>query len=363
MNDVLYIVPNTGALSLSNEKENIYRKELIYVGDFHKKTKTEDVKFSVNEPLLYHWHNTFLQMSAAGVEVPVPIEHTTDPEKKRGSLVATEVALNQKGIPALFGFIKFNSAKEADQLKNSNVSIFVPGEAASGKGTTFHYPIAHVALTDYPVIPGLGKFESLAASLVEKESSMNIKALAKKLGVGDDVADDKIESAINTAIDALLKKVEKPTVKASLATKLGIGEDGDIESAVDSLLKKVPASPAPVVPPPAPVALGFVNMLRDNRKSKLAELVKANKISPAVVAELEKEYCTDGKLQLALSADGSVSDSFDTTIAALAKNDVVKFGEHSGPQTFTPVALSNNTDPAQNPLIADADRRAAESKK
>ena len=50
---------------LSNEKDRLYRKELIYVGNFVK----DGMRFSVTEDTLAHWLATFTKFKAKGIEV------------------------------------------------------------------------------------------------------------------------------------------------------------------------------------------------------------------------------------------------------------------------------------------------------
>lgn len=349
MDGFYFVVPDTSPLALSVANDPLlFRKELIYAGTFEK--KTDNIKFSVDEQTLRHWHNTFIAMSANGIEIPVPKEHTTDPDAKRGTLIKTEIALNPKGLPALFGFIRFKDAESAKQGKHNNVSIFVPNDFTDGKSNTYYRPIAHVALTDYPVIPGLGKFESIALSLVSEQQTMSLKAIAKRLGVDDKTADAELEGAISKAIDALLKKVEAAASNPPANPPAPTGENP-------------PANPPTEGNPPANppvVSAAFVSMLRENRNNKLQALVAGGQITPAVREAIAAEHCNDKTLSLALSASGS-NDGFDSLCAALAKNDVVKLREQTGAQGTT-VALSHTLDPANNPLLANAERRAAEAK-
>ncbi len=59
---LVYIAPGLDAWSLSDAKAKVYRKEVVYVGDF----ETSDLKFSVDEPLLKHWVQTHEALLAAG---------------------------------------------------------------------------------------------------------------------------------------------------------------------------------------------------------------------------------------------------------------------------------------------------------
>ena len=71
-----------------------------------------------------------------------------------------ELGRNERGLPALYGCVRFRDGFDPD---DSQVSIHVPPQFTDGLGRTYVRPIRHVAITDYPVIPGLGRFEALAA--------------------------------------------------------------------------------------------------------------------------------------------------------------------------------------------------------
>lgn len=353
-----YDVPNTEPLELSGNNPLMRRKELIYAGDFEK--RKDNIRFSVDERTLQHWHNTFVAMSANGVEVPVPKEHTTDPDLRRGTVKKTEVALNKRGIPALFGYIEFKDEESLKLASASNVSIFSPNEWTDGRGNLYHRPILHVAITDYPTIPGLEKFEAIALSLTLAENSeMALRSIAKKLGIDEKVEDAKLEAAISTAVDALIKKVaasasDPPTPGSDPANPPSPPVGGTGGNPTPTANNSPPAA-VPVI------TASMVNLLRDNRSMKLEAMVKAGNITPAVRDELQKSFCNDNSLSLSLSnTDAKAVDAFDATLAALAKNDPVKLREQTGPQA-TVMALSD-LDPATNPLVKNAEARALAAK-
>ena len=137
----------------------VFWKEVAYAGTFFK----GDQRIDITPRYLKHWEKTHRAMSKAGVEVPVPIEHTTDPEKRRGKVLELAARPNSRGIPALYAKIKFRNEKVAEDLKDSGTSIFVPDEAPSGLGKSWVQPVQHIAITDYPVIPNLEPFTQAIA--------------------------------------------------------------------------------------------------------------------------------------------------------------------------------------------------------
>ena len=148
-----------------------FRKELIYADDFHKRNATSNQKFTIDEMKLAHWEHVGNQMIADGVKVPTPLKHTDSPEANRGQIIRYERDTNSKGVPALYGVVKFRDAEAAKLANSTDISIFVPETPFyNGKGKKYEYGIRHVALTDYPVIPGLEGFVPIAASFDEFDS-------------------------------------------------------------------------------------------------------------------------------------------------------------------------------------------------
>jgi hypothetical protein len=292
----------------------LYDKELIYVGEFVK----GDVEFSVTEELIDHWVTEFQKMATQGFKAKLPVEHTFDPEKNRGHVVALSKKVDSKGRIALFGKLEFVDADAAKLARSTDVSIYAPPSYTMGNGYTANRPITHVALTDYPVVPGLDPFETLAASLFE-ESSMNIKDLADKLGitVPAEVTD---EAAI---VELIVSEVEK--MRKATETK--------------------PADPAPVAASADPaIAASMAALMFDARVAKIDGLVAACKLTPAEATSWKASYAKKEALSL------SNNDGFDVAFSlAQARQPFTVVGEKTRQQS--------NLDPAANPLLKDAMRR------
>lgn len=328
------------AIALSSDNTGLtFEKELIYLGNFRKKTDTQDISFSVLDSTLEHWHNTVAAMLSNGVDVPVAIEHTTDPTKNAGQLVSTSIRPNAKGVNALYGVIKFVDTEKAKLAKSANVSVNIAKDKTDGLNRVYYSPITHVALTNYPVIPGLEPFAAISLSLTSGKPTMDLRALATKLGIQDSVPDDQLPDAVAAAIDALLKKLAEANKEP----------DGD---------EKTPKPPAVAASAPPKVAPVQLSLVRDARTQRVNSLVSSGKIVPAVATKLTAQYCTDAAIE---SAFAGKDDGFEGTIVALSLNEnVTTFKEQSGRQDL---ALSNaQRDDSKNPLVEDAKRRAAARK-
>ena len=328
----------TFALAKPGEDGLTFAKELIYTGDFVRDLPSgEKQHFSVDESLIHHWVRTGNTMLSQGMKIPWPKEHSLDVEDNRAETLEFTARKNEDGKLALFCTMKFRDAEAAKLAKTASVSIWVPPEITNAATKeTFHRPIAHIALTDYPVIPKLGEFETVALSIYGGKD-MSLANLASSLGITGDAAKD--DASISGAILSLVK---------GLRTEL------------DDLKKKTPAPKPPEKKPEEKkpeIAASQIGLLRDNREMKIANLVRDNKITPAVAKELTAEHCTDDALKLGYEHP----QIFDGIISALSKNDpVLKTGEQSGPQTLT-LSQADVLNKDKNPLLADAERRCETS--
>jgi len=161
--------------SLTTKDPLVFWKEVAHVGTFHK----GDQRIDITPRHLSHWENTHKAMSKAGLTVPVPVEHTKDPERRRGKVLELAQKTNSRGLPALYAKIRFRDS-DAAKMIDSGVSIFVPKESQSGYGHRFVAPVEHVAITDYPVIPDLEPFaQALSLSWVgfEREETPPVAEL------------------------------------------------------------------------------------------------------------------------------------------------------------------------------------------
>jgi len=273
-------------------------KELIYDGDFVKDVgKSNEIRFSVTPKLRQHWIDQHEVMTANGVKVPLPLEHTVDPEKNRGYLLNLKNGIDSKGRNALFGVMHFPNKDDASRLtKTADVSIYVPPSSQDGKGNQYHRPIKHVAFTTYPVIPDLDGFTAIAASFAASAST---------------------NDAENDNMNAL----------SSLATKLGIqlsncASNEQAESAIIAAYEAHAAENAPglaLSDLPEGVAANMMKLTKNNRSNAIKNLHTQRHINRATADGLTKIFCSDSAVELSLS-QGDGDDQFDGMIRALKQN-------------------------------------------
>jgi hypothetical protein len=366
-------------------KSPVFRKELAYQGRFVKfKPGTRDPEFElpVDETQIDHWVNTFRVMKKNGIEVPMPIGHTTEPERRRGTVVdlRKEENPNRPGGFSLYAYCAFNDEQTASKLKNSNVSLFMPPKFDDGKGRRYIRPIRHVAITDYPVVPGLSPFQNIAASfelsLADEEEEMaglTWAQVAQELGIeapegGDDNA---AKEAVLQAWDAGGEggdteggdtetegddiDVEDDDVPAiDEDDNYGADDGGDFTDEGDDEQRTQGGPPAMSQ---APIAASLVRREASNRVEVLRGLVRTGRVSPAAAKRLSQRYCSVENVNIALSLeqDGNLDaagDDFDEVIAALSLNpegSVAHTGARTGPQI----------DRAEkSPIVVEAEKRS-----
>jgi hypothetical protein len=395
---LLQAVPD-GACALAQDqgdtsKGQLWRKELAYPGHFVKMGEGDEPEFEleVTEPLIDHWVKTFDDMKADGVDVPVPIGHTTEPEKRRGTVERLCKEPNEEGKPALFSYIRFSSPEYSDQFKDSNVSLFMPPKWTNGKGKTYQRPITHVAITDYPVIPKLGKFSSVAASyngaialsLSQEDEGMETtwEEVAKELGVRLEDGQDAREAVMQ----AWSAGETSPEGGSAEEDELGFEDDQftDIdESAWDDLGTGQSRSPGGTregqdaddarrarmamagvsnydPPPSMGMSLAVPPTLAKReakvRLAQLQELRKDCRINAQQLEYYKQRYCKPDNIAVAMSMemqDPSMSDGWDATYAALSMaTPFARMGEHTGPQ-------QGAAGVEKSPVVIDAERRRA----
>lgn len=371
----------------------VFVKEIVHVGEFKK----DGQRINIREGHLDHWKKTFAKMSNLGMKVPVPVEHTRNPEKKRGEVLSLEKKLNSRGIPALYARIKFRDP-EAAKLSGSGVSIFVPKEASSGLGHVFANPLEHVAITDYPVIPDLEPFAqalSLSFEPPEKKSDEkndqgpSLQSIAQMLGVQPTGDDKSLLAAIAAAIQQMKQPqqpqapvmrpampMQRPMPMQPMRPPMGMSLDSVLPKEVlmalskkqyKKLSKKLSkVKPAPVVEDdddddldmsletPTALSGSVLEVVKNARQSKIDELAKRGIVTANGKKQLEENFVKGQGVALSHQYD----DGYESTIKLLESNGpVLSMRSKTGPQGA--VALSKGgAEEASNALVADAERRA-----
>ena len=326
------VAVSLAAVKISNGKPvQRFRKELIHTGQYVK--ESDNIEFEVTENTLKHWAATFSQMKKAGLKVPILLQHINNPEANRG--YAHDMFVDGDSLIGILDLIGEDGIALAGR---TDVSIYSPPDYVDGKGNKYLRPITHVALCTDPVIPGLGDWKEVAASLTRKEEfAMQWTKIQEALGLEEPLTDETAVETILSYLDAMKKKLAE------------LQEADEKEAAAVAAAKTAADKPEP-----DPL---LIKLALENRHVKLAQLVQAGRITPAVKDKLVEQFATEKTL--ALSLRSGRDDKFDALIAILAENDPVELKEQTGPQTLQ---LAHPAHPSSNLLIADAERRAKAAK-
>lgn len=347
----------------------LYRKELIYPGEFVKKGPDGTVEFElpVSDQTLDHWVAAHKRLVAAGIEVPMPIEHTNDPEKRRGTVERIEKEFNpDRGTNSLYMYARFSDPETAKLARTAQVSLYSPSKFVDGTGKTHNRPIRHVALTDYPLIPKLGPWQAVKGSTTialsesgdldilpgdtSVEASMTFAELADQLGVvyEEGASDDDIAQMIveewNNDTDPLMEDDEELLPDEE---ELPIDDEEEPpaeeeEEVVDPTIEEEEI--------PASVSASFARSLIKTRKREIEIACSVGKITPVERDKLVKRYADPRRVAIALSHGDVDDDGYDHTMSLLADRKAVSLGERTLAQQ-----LGNGGE--NNPVIRDAERR------
>jgi hypothetical protein len=395
-------------------------KEAAHAGTFHKGYQ----RIEITPRHLSHWERSYREMRQLGLSVPVPVEHTRDPERRRGEVVDMALRTNSRGLPALYAKVKFRDA-EAAKLSGSGVSVYVPREVQTGAGRTFKSPVEHLAITDYPVIPDLEPFsQALSLSFADEDVSLEfppskdegsgkppttgqppqqggqpevtLQSIAQALGIPPGTTDEKqLLAAIMQAVTAMraqqrpmtpqqpqmmpqrppmppaygarppmamalaqipqealmamskkqFKKLSKELSRVPTRDDSGrdLTDDTDLDDAGLGGLGDRPVALSGTV-------LGAV---KTGRKTVVDGLFARGLVTAHARKQLEADY-VDGQ---GVAFSHQYDDGFDRVVKLLEGNGRVLNAGKTGPQGG--VALSKGGPEESNPLLADAERRAA----
>jgi hypothetical protein len=298
-------------IALSTENGLRWRKPILKVGDFKKDSTGEEFSFSQE-------HIDFFAESFEH-KIPVPAEHTTDPDKNRGWVVKMSVEGD-----TLYGDFEFSEELVPDpNIYDTSVNIpVIDGRAQA---------IDHVALTSYPVVKGLGTFEAISCSLISKKEKETVdwKTLATALSLSE-LTEDNAAEVLTKAFKSLSEEIEN-LKNEKKALELSLSENPKID------IKDVKEKNGKVI-----------KLALKGRKTEIAALP----LSKAAKGKLEKVFCSEDAI--ALSLNHETFDTFEEVVEAISEHDPLDFEEITGVQ----LSDRNKGGRKENGLLADAKARA-----
>lgn len=156
----VYVCSGLDAFELSLDRDPLkFRKQVAYAGQFIKRDKP----FALTSGMFQQWKNNADKFRENGIRIPMPIGHKTDPESNRGEVCNLELGTDSKGRDALYFVGRFCDADAAKLASTADVSLNAVENYSDANGNNYGPALTHIALTDYPVLPDLGRWE-IAAS-------------------------------------------------------------------------------------------------------------------------------------------------------------------------------------------------------
>jgi len=319
-----------------------FRKDLIRAGDWYKASTGQ--RFTLTTDDLDRMVAEFGKMSLAGVNVPLPVGHTNNPEANRGYLRN----LWREG-GTLYGRLELIGEDAIKLASRVEVSVCVVPEIVAGDGSKFTHAIEHVALVTDPVINGQGKFVPIAASrgaetsqvpvyrlsTTESYSMESLKAIASALGIEPGEMDENaLAEAITAAIGAMKTEMEASKGTAKEAEAKIAASKSEVEAL--KLSRGLPVANVDAMESKAETVGLKLSRLQETGKvgtvarKRIEALVLGSEGNrPALM--LSREVSTAAGLARPLA---------DEILDILADNDPVAVGGKTGSQT---IALGRNT--------------------
>jgi hypothetical protein len=299
----------------------------------------------VDRARLDHWARVFSRMTANGVRVHIPADHSDAAADNRGYVLRMKCIGDR--LMALCQFIGADAVRDAAR---NQVSIGVAPTFIDGKGRVYRDAIVHVALTPVPVVPGQDDFisaETFSAATPGAEASPAAAApggmltlAAAQILRSSPMAQTMLPcseetlSALHGLVPGLSEVPAEQKLEQILQYIQSVAADND--SAHLSL-----AAPDPAIS----------QALLEAVKAKRDLCVSRGALTPAVADALLARLAPDNQL-IGLSREGGADATLALSIfTSLAENRPVPLGERSGLQARAlSRAVPGDTRPQGPPL-------------
>jgi len=254
----------------------------------------------------------FKRMSANGVRVHIPADHSDAAADNRGYVLTLKRVGDR--LMALCQFIGADAIRDAAR---NQVSIGVAPTFVDGHGRVYHDAIVHVALTPVPVVPGQGSF--IPAETFSADSTpAGVLTLATA----------QFQRRANMAQKMLPCSEETLSALHDLVPGLSDAPD---EQKLDAILQHIQSLSADNDAANLSLAPDVRQALLDAVKAKRDLCVSRGALTPAVADTLMARLAPANEV-IGLSRRESDATLALSIFSALAENKPISLGERTGSQ-------------------------------
>jgi hypothetical protein len=313
-------------------------KDVIRAGRYRHPALRLSIR--VDQARLDHWARTFQRMSANGVRVHIPADHSDAAADNRGYVLRLKRVGDR--LMALCQFIGADAVRDAAR---NQVSIGVAPTFIDGKGRVYRDAIVHVALTPVPVVPGQGSFfaaETFSATTSGAAPAGVLTLAAAQIHRSKPMAQtllpcsEETLSALHNLVPGLSDVPDEQKLEKILQFIQSAAAETEPEAANLSL-----TAPDPAV---SRALLEAVRVKRDLCVSRGA-------LTPAVADVLLARLAPGDQLIGLSRVDGADATLALSIFSALAENRPIPIGERTGSQARAlPRAVPGEDRPQTPPL-------------
>lgn len=146
-------LPVSEVSQLSGDKE---KRRCLKVGKWYGNTRT-GMPYVVSLDKMKKLVENFYKAKEVGVEVPLMMGHTDDPEKRIGTVVELEISDDW-----LYATSTIPNEAERAKAKLSPSSVEVTSNYTDGYGNSYDEMLTHLAVVTHPAVPGQGPVIALS---------------------------------------------------------------------------------------------------------------------------------------------------------------------------------------------------------
>lgn len=333
-----FVTAGSRGLAGGDVNTQVFKKDMLKVGVYEH--PVFGWTMDITEERLHRFVAAFKQMRSNGVDIEVPIDHSSSASDNLGYVVDMFVEADDNGVLTLYGMHEIRGAEAIGVVeRNKNVSVLIDKDFKDGKGNSYGEVIVHSSVVQQPVLPGQGDFEAvdIAASRcvagkvpvftlsnITRSDTMDEKTLAKLkelLGAGDDVTADNVLSRLEQRFGENKEKLSK------LET-----ENVELKGKVEKIEADKKTEAASKIDP------NLAEQMGTTAEQQLSLLVDAGKITPSVKEKLCSALvgASGSRNVMALSIGPKSQPSLlSKVVDALKENDVVKLNEMTGVQVLS----------------------------